>query len=135
MINKLRDRFLKFMVGRYGTDSLNRAIVGLVFVLLLLGLYTRMRIFQTLALALLVYTYFRAFSRNISRRYQENQKFLRTLAPLKGKFYRLRARFRDRKTHKYVSCPLCKKDMRVPKGKGRIKITCHYCGHEFIDRS
>lgn len=131
MLNWLR----RLMVGRYGGDQLNNAFLVLCLLLVVLNWLTRWRIFMLFGLALLLLCYFRMFSRNIQARYAENQKFLKFWGPLSAKFRNKSAQFRDRKFHKYLKCPSCKATLRVPRGKGKIHVTCPKCRHQFTTKS
>ena len=82
-----------------------------------------------------IYTYFRMLSRNISRRYNENQIYLKYRYKVIAKFNGFKARMRDRKTHRVFKCPGCSQKIRVPRGKGRISIKCPKCRIEFIKRT
>ena len=86
-------------------------------------------------LALLILCYFRMFSRNIQARYAENQKFLRWCGPVSNRLRNARMRFADRKTHRYFKCPQCKQRLRVPRGRGKINITCPHCHTQFVRKS
>lgn len=127
--------FRNFMMGRYGTDQLTIALLILYMVIILIAEIFRIPILALIGLVLLVYAFFRTFSRNISRRYQENCQFLKLWNPIKGWFRTQKTRFRERKTHKYFKCPKCKATLRVPKGKGKICITCPKCGNEIIRKT
>ena len=118
MFRKLGASLRRFMYGRYGSDALGMAILVLSVVLMLLGTFLS-RAFTVLAYTALVVYIYRCCSRNIYKRRQENAWFLRILAP-----------FRDR-SHRYFCCPKCRQSVRVPKGKGRIAITCPKCLHRF----
>lgn len=121
------------MMGRYGNDGLNRAlsILGLVF--LVLGLF--LRPFYWLGFALLIVCYVRMFSRNTAARYRENIWYYNKTAALRTRISQLRVRFSRRKVYKYFRCPVCKQEMRVPRGRGRIAVTCPKCKYEFIKKS
>lgn len=123
------------MYGRYGSDPLNTALLLLALVLMLVGELVSFRILVLCAVALLVLCYFRMFSRNISARYAENQKFMGWWAPLSRKLAGKRAQFRDRKNHRYLKCPECKTTLRVPRGRGKISVTCPKCKHQFTTKS
>jgi len=132
----------KVMIGRYGPDQLSFALLALSLVLILLSFVTRLGLFSSLALVALVVCYYRMFSRNFNKRYQENARFMRFWKPLG---YRLLApskwlqrtaeRLKDRKTHRYFKCPGCSQTVRVPKGKGKINITCPKCKESFIRKT
>ncbi|MEE0801419.1 MAG: hypothetical protein U0L91_09095 [Gemmiger sp.] len=129
----MRAWFQRFMSGRYGSDSLGNFLCIVALVCLILGFFVG--IFYYIGLALLIYTYFRILSRNIQKRYAENQAFLRGTAGLRAKFGIMQQRFALRKTYRYFSCPHCRQQIRVPKGRGRISITCPKCGTQFVKKS
>ena len=118
MRGKLGAKLRQFMYGRYGSDQLGMALLILGIVLMLLGTFW-LSVFTLLSYAVLIYYIFRCYSRNIAKRRQENARFMRLVAP-----------FKDR-THRYFRCPKCRQSVRVPKGKGRIAITCPKCRHRF----
>lgn len=125
----------RFMAGRYGSDQLNNAFLLLSLLLLVIEWVTRWNWIGIFILALLFLCYFRMFSRNIKARYAENQWFLRKWWPISNRLKNACARFQDRKTHRYFKCPQCKKRLRVPRGRGKINITCPHCRHQFIRKS
>jgi hypothetical protein len=124
----------RFMMGRYGNDQLNVALMIFALVILVLGQILRFSPLVWVAMAILVLCYIRMFSRNTSRRYQENMKFMKFWSPIRNWFLGVRMRSRD-KAHRYYKCPKCKLRVRVPKGKGKIKITCPSCKTSFIKKT
>jgi len=131
----MRDRLSRFMQGRYGTDHLNRFIIGASMAILLVSLVTGWRIFYSVGLMLMILSYFRLFSRNISNRYQENQKYLGIKNRFISFFTKKGKTFNQKKLYRFFKCPSCKQKVRVPKGKGKIEISCPKCGAKFIKRS
>ncbi len=125
----------RMLVGRYGTDQLSLALMVLYFVLFLLSYIPYCWFLSWIGLLLFAVILFRTFSRNIAERYHENQVFLRYWNPVKNWFKNLRTAFRDRKTYRYYQCPNCKQRLRVPKGRGKIKITCPKCRNQFIKKT
>lgn len=130
------------MMGRYGVDQMNIGVLIFSMVCTLTASLTRWLLLSILGTALLAYGVFRMFSRNVSARSKENQKFLVFWNKVKGIWYRTKdwfsgkkRRFADRKTHCYFSCPKCKRKLRVPKGKGKIEISCPICGTKFIKKT
>lgn len=125
--------FRRFMMGRYGVDQLSFAMLLLSMALVM---FTRGRLWflAVLGFVLLGLAYFRMLSRNISARAQENGAFLRYWYGLKTRWDRLAARVGDR-THRYYRCPGCRQQLRVPRGRGAIAITCPRCGREFIKKT
>lgn len=126
----------KVMVGRYGVDQLTNAMLVLSMVLLMVALFFGNSIVNTilwtLAVLLLVAGYYRIFSKKTSQRYQENQKYLRLRNRITGRFRSMKERLKQRKTHRFFKCPQCGATVRVPKGKGKIKITCPKCKTAFV---
>lgn len=123
------------MQGRYGVDQLSRCMLGAGLVCWVLSLITKRGIFSLLLLVFVIVIYFRMFSRNIPKRYAENQKFLGYYNKVAGKFRMEKDLMQQRKTHHIYKCPSCKQKIRIPKGKGKISITCPKCRTEFIKRS
>ena len=124
---KLSYGLRRFMEGRYGTDRLNMVILcgGLVASILsgLLGVFPLNVIFWLLSYGLMFWAIWRSLSRNTYKRYQENRKFMQIFDRLK-----------DRQ-HRYFDCPKCRQTVRVPRGKGKISITCPRCREKFIKKT
>ena len=135
----MRERFARFMAGRNGNDQLNRLLLLVdVIVLLLASLLSRTGfggLLYGLALALLGLTYYRMLSRDVYRRRSENERYLREKQKLLGKLRVLKERWKQRKEYKFFTCPSCKAVMRVPRGKGKIRVVCHKCGNTFMGKS
>lgn len=134
-MDKFKDKMMRFMQGRYGSDQLARLTMYISFACLIVTIFWHNTFIIFLALVLLIYTYFRMLSRNISRRYNENQIYLKYRYKVIAKFNGFKARMRDRKTHRVFKCPGCSQKIRVPRGKGRISIKCPKCRIEFIKRT
>ncbi len=130
----MREKLYRFMQGRYGADQLNRFLMILVIVCLVFSLFG-FRIFYVLGIALLFYSYFRIFSKNLYKRREENAAYLRWEYKWKQRFGSWKRTMQQRKTHHIYRCPSCKQKIRVPKGKGRIEIRCPKCSQTFIKKS
>lgn len=131
----MRERFARFMAGRYGTDQLNRfmlisAVVCMLLAAILNGTAVS-RVFWLISFVLLIFTYLRMFSRDRYKRAAENNKFLSARYKLKNKLVILKERWVQRKDYKFFSCPSCRTTLRVPKGKGQVNIVCRKCGTSF----
>ena len=116
----------RFMIGRYGTDKLNTAILLAGLILCLLGMFMPPPVnllFAVLSYGLMIWSVLRSFSRNIYKRYRENQKYLAFMERLKDR------------NHRYFACPKCRQSVRVPRGKGKIAITCPRCKEKFIRKT
>lgn len=136
----MRERIVRFMAGRNGNDQLNRFLLLADVVLLLLSSilsrYSRLGgLFYLLVLVLLGLTYYRMLSRDLYRRRSENERYLHVKNQLFAKIRVLRERWKQRKDYKFFSCPSCKAVMRVPRGRGKIRIVCHKCGNSFLGKS
>ena len=125
----------RVMMGRRGVDQLSVALMICYLVFGLVAQITHLLLFLLLSFVPLIWAFYRIFSRNLSKRYQENNKFMQWWSSVvnwcKNKKYRLV----DRKTHRYYKCPNCSNTLRVPKGKGKICITCPVCRKEFIKKT
>ena len=131
----MREKFQRFMAGRYGVDELSKFLNIVLLVLLILSIFIRSGILYLLALGILIYSYFRMFSRNISKRYEENQKFVNFRYRSVVKWNNFKKRFAQRKEYRFYHCPQCKQMVRVPRGRGKICITCPKCRTEFVKKS
>lgn len=118
MLQKVREALRRFLSGRYGMDELGVALLIIGFLLMLAARFW-MAILLIPAYAALGYEIYRSYSRNIAARRRENAWFTRLIAPL-----------RDRK-NRYFRCPKCGQSIRVPRGKGRIRVRCPKCGEQF----
>lgn len=115
------------MAGRYGVDKLSTVILWVAAAFMLISLFIPAASVKMILLvvytALMFWAIFRSLSRNTYKRYQENRRFLLALE-----------RIRDRK-HRYFTCPKCRQPVRVPRGKGKIAITCPRCKERFIRKT
>ena len=131
-MNSFKDKMARFMYGRYGMDQLSRNLSLICLVLLIVTMFVRNNVIYMIALVGIVYTYFRVFSRNISRRSEENEKYLRFHYKVVGKLNKIKFRITDSKTHRIFRCS---QKIRVPRGKGKISIKCPKCRIEFIKKT
>lgn len=164
---RLMDRFRQWMVGRYGSDQLNIALLVVYLIMSIILSFTGSIIVLIISYILMVLIFFRMFSKNIGKRYAENQKFMKLYGPIRNKISKgkhnnpygsygqnsyynpygstyanatsKRKKFRKKpktdKNHKIFQCGKCGQLIRVPKGKGKIAITCPNCRQEFIKRT
>ena len=131
----MRETLRRFMIGRYGTDGLNQFLSIASLVLLLIAIVSRVSLFTWLGVALLVFCYYRTFSCNISKRTEENYKFYTLKDRVGSKFRSWKEQWANRKVYHYYRCPQCRQKLRVPRGRGRIQISCPRCGTQFIKKS
>jgi hypothetical protein len=88
-----------------------------------------------IALVPVLYALWRMLSKNTTARRRENNAFLRALGPVAYWLRDPRATFVERRTYKHLTCPSCGAEMRVPRGKGRLRVTCPTCHQKFEARS
>ena len=131
----MRDRLNRFMSGRYGTDELSKFILGVFIVCVIANMVTRQNIFYAFSIALIAVTYYRMFSKNYAARYAENQKYLSMKERLLSRLGLTKRQMAQRKNYHIYRCPSCKQKIRIPRGKGKICITCPKCRHEFTKKS
>lgn len=131
----MREKFARFMAGRYGMDSLGRFTMGFTLVMIVFNYFSTNRLIPLLAWAGIILTYYRMFSRNVYKRSAENQQFLNRTAKFRRWFYTQKNRLAQRKTHHIYKCPSCRQKIRIPRGKGRIEIRCPKCNTTFIKNS
>lgn len=135
---KFKDRVARFMYGRYGMDQFSRFLVIAALVFLVLSMFfggLLNTIFWLAGLAALIFCYVRAFSKNFEKRRNENNWYLKKQNAVKRWFRSWKERWSQRKDYKFFRCPSCKSLLRVPKGKGRIQLSCRQCGHRFERKS
>lgn len=134
----MREKLMRFMVGRNGNDQLNLFLYAVDAVLLIAATLIGGQVGRWMWVAVLVllgYIYFRMFSRNLTKRREENGKFLRLLYSVQAGLKIRREKWVQRKDYKFFTCPSCKTTLRVPRGNGKIKIVCRKCGNTFTGKS
>lgn len=136
----MREKFIKFMQGRNGVDDFSRFTMGVAIVSIILAIFTRNGSFigallDTIGLLAIVYTYYRILSKDIPRRYQENQKYLEKTNKIRMRFRKEKNLMEQRKTHHIYTCPGCGQKIRIPRGKGKIEIDCPKCHTKFVKKS
>ena len=131
----IRSWFTKFMTGRYGPDNLFIACYVGAMVLWILSLFPALSWMQFIGYALLIYATWRFFSKKADKRRAENEKFVRAMNGISRSFAFRMEKIRSRKEYKFFKCPACSNNLRVPRGKGTIAITCPKCGERFTRKS
>ena len=128
------------MQGRNGVDQFARFTMGVALAAIVLTLFTGTRsgigaFLDLFGMAAIVYTYFRIFSKNISKRYQENQKYLQMTDKLRARFQKEKRMMSQRKDYHIYSCPGCGQKIRIPRGGfKKVEIECPKCHTKFIKR-
>ncbi|NLJ79450.1 MAG: hypothetical protein GX335_00275 [Firmicutes bacterium] len=132
---KLKFRIQRFTYGRNGVDELTVAVLALSLVVTFLAIIfnlPRLRFFYYISLAIAVY---RTLARDLLKRRRENEFLLEKTRLLSSRWRRQKQIFQERKTHRHFRCPSCGQTLRVPKGRGKIKIKCPQCGQQFDAKS
>lgn len=130
----------RFMYGRYGNDQLSTFLFVLYVAIFVFEMIFKRTpaapILMVVSYVIIFFYFFRCFSRNIYKRQAENRKFLAMWNPVKNYFKYLRRKWQERKgVNKLYRCPKCHQTIRVPKGRGKIAITCPKCRFEFIKKT
>ncbi len=137
--------------GRYGVDKLNRTVVFLALAIAVVNIFipygTVKFILSSVSTVLVILAVLRMFSKDFTRRSMELQKYMQIETAVKQWWWRVKAKLskysiksiKERryyaKNFKYYRCPRCLQKLRVPKGKGKIRITCAKCGNKFEAKS
>ena len=135
MKNNWKNKMMQFMQGRYGADQMGQMLSAVSMVFLIISLFSRNQAWFLLAVIGIVYNYFRMFSKNISKRYAENQKYLKRTAGIRRKLASWKSQLAQRKIYHIYRCPGCKQKIRVPRGRGKIEIRCPKCNTRFVKKS
>jgi len=125
-MNKFRYKIAQFMIGRRGFDQFSRDLSTLALILIIIDLFMASDFLSTLGFLIIIYAYYRAFSKNLAKRHEENNWYV-TFVGNKIRAYLKR----DRKNFTYFKCPQCKQSLRAPKGRGKIRVTCSRCHNIF----
>ena len=135
----MKEKLIRFMQGRYGIDQLSKflLITGLAVVLLsaFFGETAVSMLLYIFGCGVVIYCYFRIFSRNVQKRYAENQAYLMKTYKIRNWFQNQKNIWQQRKVYHIYTCPSCKQKIRIPKGKGKIEVRCPKCGTTFIKKS
>lgn len=125
----------RFMYGRYGFDQYSSTLVFISLILSVIATFTRFTPLFFISYVPLVYAIYRILSKNIAKRSHENLVFFNLVTSIRNKFKNFKLVLVGTKTHKYYRCDRCKQIIRVPRGKGKISITCPKCKAEFVRRT
>ena len=123
------------MLGRYGPDQLNIALIIFSLIISLVQRFVGLAFLLYLSYTLLLLAVFRLLSRNIPRRRAENDRFIKIWWPVRTRISRFFLRLKGLKTHRFFKCPGCKNILRVPRKKGKLQITCPRCGERFFKKT
>lgn len=134
----MRAWFYRFMAGRYGRDELGIVLFALSYGLLIVSLFpggAAATLLYFIGFAGFIYCMFRMLSKNIYKRRQENYRYLNIKNSITGWLRKKIKRLKDSRTHRFFRCPGCRVMVRVPRGRGKIEITCPRCRKVFQRKS
>ena len=126
-LQRLGYKMSAFMYGRYGTDELSKFLMILALILMVISWLTNLGLVYFAALACIIWSLWRTFSRKLDKRRRERERYLKLRKPIVDFFKLSKNKWRDRKTHVYFKCKKCRAVLRVPKGKGSIVVICTRC--------
>ncbi len=132
---RLSNKIQYFMQGRYGVDALGIFLLIMGFAMTFLSSIRPLAWFAIPSLAIIIFAYFRIFSKNYEKRRRELMKYERATGKVRERFSLMKRIFAERKTHKHLRCKTCKTLLRVPRGKGKIEITCPKCRTKMIRKT
>lgn len=130
----MKEKLYQFMQGRYGVDQLNKLLLTVSIVIFIVNVFISNYLLGIVAYSILLIILYRMFSKNIYIRNQENEKYLNLFSPL-SRYLKLKILNQQEKTHKHYACPKCKQMVRIPRGHGKVVITCPNCKSKFEKRS
>ena len=110
----MKEKLIRFMQGRYGIDQLSKflLITGLAVVLLsaFFGETAVSMLLYIFGWGVVIYCYFRIFSRNVQKRYAENQAYLMKTYKIRNWFQNQKNIWQQRKVYHIYTCPSCKQN-------------------------
>ncbi|MBQ9765913.1 MAG: hypothetical protein IJW18_06925 [Lachnospiraceae bacterium] len=127
----LKQKLARMLYGVYGQDELSKELSTFGLICLIISLFPYLKIFYIIGFVCVVWAFFRTFSKNHARRMREREAYLKFTAKPRAAIRLQKRRFADRKTHDYYKCTRCKTYNRIPKGHGKIIITCPKCKNQF----
>lgn len=127
-MDKIRLKMQNFMNGRNGYDEIGKDISGFSIILYIISLFLKSQILYGISMIGILYSIFRIFSKNLYTRRSENQQYIK-------RKYRFRSRLEMKKEYRIFKCKDCERRIRVPRGKGKVEITCPVCGRKIIRRT
>ena len=130
----MKEKFYRFMQGRYGIDQLNSFLMIVCVICFIVNMFIGSIVLTFIAYGTWLFVIFRMFSKNIYARNRENDKYLNFFSPL-SRWLKLKLMSKQDPSNKYFSCPKCKQIVRVPKGHGTVVVTCPNCQNKFEKRT
>lgn len=136
----MKEKLIRFMQGRYGLDRLSQVMMIVGLVVVIIAAFVRRPVIVSnliylVGIVIVILGYIRVFSKNYQKRYNENQKFMQLTGGIRRLFGKEKYMMEQRKDYRIFTCPGCKQKIRIPKGKGKIEISCPKCHTKFIKKT
>lgn len=130
-MENVQRKMVEWTRGRHGADELSNAVTNVAVLLVVVDLFARTSFLSLLALLMLAYAWFRISSKNITARSRENNAVMKAAGPVVGFIANPAAAVREHKAYKHLACPSCGQRVRIPRGKGKVRVTCPKCKTRF----
>lgn len=130
-MSKWQNRLYNFLYGRYGMDELYQFNMVVYLILFVVNIFLNSMILFWIEMFIIVFSFYRLFSKNIKQRKKENQFYLNIKNSIKKYFELLSRKWKDRNTHMYKKCIHCKTVLRLPLKKGTHTVKCPNCKKRF----
>lgn len=134
-VNTLKRKMNTLMQGRYGVDQFSSFLSRAALVFMVLSWIKPLSFLYTWAIVFIFWSIFRMMSRKFEKRRAENTAYLQLNYKFKVALSEQKVRWKERENYKYFKCKQCKKLLRVPRGRGKLNVTCPKCGHKMVQKS
>ncbi|MDE1547672.1 hypothetical protein [Jeotgalibaca caeni] len=141
-MNKFIQWFQNIMQKANRVDDFSQFLVKAGALVGVVGMLFNSDLILWIGFGLILWMYIRTFSKDKQKFAYQNQKFLQYKRHILNKFHaqdqkvqKRRTAYEQRKAHRFYKCPNCKQKVRVPKGHGKISITCPTCKTKFVKKS
>lgn len=124
-------QMLEWARGRNGADELSGACTNVAVLLVIIDLFVHTTWLSVLALVLLGYSWFRITSKNVGARGLENARVIKATGPVIPFLANPVGTMRETRAYVHLICPSCGQRVRIPRGKGKVRITCPRCHARF----
>lgn len=134
-LENLKRKTAVLMQGRYGVDQFSAFLSKAALVMMVLSIIDALSFLYSFGLVFLLYSIFRMMSRKFDKRRAENSAYLQLNYRFHVALSEHKARMKSREDYKYFKCKQCRKLLRVPRGRGKLNVTCPQCGHKMVQKS
>lgn len=121
----LNDLFKNANKSNYGFDRFSK------FILIFSLIFFTNKWTAVIGLFLLLVVTFRYFSKDKYKRHLEEMAYEQWLYKVKYYFNLQKNKIKEKRIHVIKKCPYCGQKLRLPRGKGKIIVTCKACKKDF----